>query len=232
MNIKDYVIDFIEGRVDPKEFIRKSFESDEIFDWIQSILPPDETCYKNTWQTDKWGDRHIKQEVVPYDIRLVVAQSMRYSGCVEDKVSIPMYSRQMMRTFHSCVSSLVIKSFPDEPIVCFTKYYDDYNFLLEACPSYIGGIEVEESELLDELMDSIPTNLSNAQRIKWFKQHVKDLFYIQGNKYPKWLNDPEWPMSGRNPMRFISQKHDKNYIYEYVFEDVDTGKIRVIKQFT
>ena len=81
-------------------------------------------------------------------------------------------------------------------------------------------------------MDAIPTDLSDAQRIKWFKQRVKDLFHIQGNKYPRWLNDPEWPMSGKKPMRFVSQKHDKNYIYEYVFEDVDTGKIRVIKQFT
>lgn len=232
MDTKKYVIDFIEGNVDPKEFIKNCYENNVIFDWIQSIVPENKTCYHNIWVTDKWGDRHIKQEIVPYDIRLIVAQSMRHSGCISDEPSFPMYSHRMIRVFHSVVSSCVKKLLPDDNIVVSMKLQNEFVFLLEACPHYIGGIEVDDSEILEDLMASIPENLSESGRKKWFKTRVRELFHIGGNKYPRWLQEAEWPMSNGKPMRFVSQSRDKNYIYKYVFEDVDTGEIKIVEQFT
>ena len=60
-----------------------------------------------------------------------------------------------------------------------------------------------------------------------------------GKKYPRWIQDPEWPVGEEGmPMKFVSQKRKKGNAYntmlytEYLFEDVKTGKQRTIEQFT
>ena len=68
---------------------------------------------------------------------------------------------------------------------------------------------------------------------------IKELFHIESNKYPRWIQSPEWPI-GENgvPMRFVSQKRKKGKEYEtilyteFLFEDVKTGEQRVVEQFT
>ena len=63
------------------------------------------------------------------------------------------------------------------------------------------------------------------------KRGIKELFHISGSKYPKWVQEPEWPMSNGIPMKFVSQQTDGEF-NSYVFEDVTTKDKRVIKQFS
>ena len=65
------------------------------------------------------------------------------------------------------------------------------------------------------------------------------MFHIDGKNYPRWINEPEWPVSSSGiPLRFVDQKKKKGIEYdtmlytEYYFEDVDTGEKRVVSQFT
>lgn len=67
----------------------------------------------------------------------------------------------------------------------------------------------------------------------------KKEFHIEGMKYPRWIQGGEWPVSkSGKPVRFIEQKRKKGKEYstmlytQFFFEDVETGEIRVIDQFT
>ena len=71
------------------------------------------------------------------------------------------------------------------------------------------------------------------------KEKIKEAFPCKTKKYPRWVQSEEWQISeGGKPMRFIEEKRKKgkeykNMLYkEYYFEDVDTGEIRIVEQFT
>lgn len=72
-----------------------------------------------------------------------------------------------------------------------------------------------------------------------YKEQLRNLFHIEPHKYPRWIQEAEWPMGEDGiPMKFISQKGKKGKFYdtmlytEFLFEDVKTGKQRIIEQFT
>ena len=109
--------------------------------------------------------------------------------------------------------------------------------MLDACPEYIGGPEVDH--LLDELLETLPEGLSKTKRVKLYREKLKELFPMRDKKYPRWVQEAEWPISeSGKPMRFVAQKKANGKAYaeimltHYIFEDVDTGEQRIINQFT
>lgn len=138
---------------------------------------------------------------------------------------------------HGYFSRVLTDAFPDDGIIVDQTLSDKFDFMLDACPQYIGGPEVDH--LLDELLEGIPEDLAKTKRIKLYKEKAKAMFYITGNKFPRWVQEAEWPLapSGK-PMRFVEQKCKKGNEYKmtmythFIFEDVDTGEIRVVDQFT
>ena len=112
-----------------------------------------------------------------------------------------------------------------------------FDFMLDACPEYIGGEEVDE--ILENLLESLPEELSKAKKVKLYKERVKAMFHIEKNKYPRWVQSAEWPLGQNNkPMKFVEQKRKKGKSYEMMmytefwFEDVETGEKRAVEQFT
>lgn len=50
------------------------------------------------------------------------------------------------------------------------------------------------------------------------------MFYVEGQKYPRWIQESEWPLSKTGkPTKFLRQK-SKGEISFYYFLDVDTGE--------
>ena len=114
---------------------------------------------------------------------------------------------------------------------------DEKRFWIDFVEGRISVPEVDH--LLDELLETLPEGLSKAKRAKLYKEKVKELFGIQDKKYPRWVQEAEWPIaSSGKPMRFVEQKRAKGKEYamtlltHYVFEDPDTGEQRVVDQFT
>ncbi len=109
-------------------------------------------------------------------------------------------------------------------------------FIANHCPEYIGGNEVEQSQILSNIYDSISEDISEEERISIFINRVTKTFNIEDDEYPKWTEAPEWPVCNGIPMKFISQKRDMgnsgDIRTEYVFEDIFTGEQRVVEQFT
>ena len=134
---------------------------------------------------------------------------------------------------------LMEQLFPEETFHRDNTLSEKHSFLLDACPEYIGGVEVEGAGIIEDILDSVPETLSESKRIKEVKSRIKKAFHVSGIIYPRWVQEAEWPVSpSGKPMRFVKQKRKKGKEYEgmlytlFYFEDVDTGEERIVEQFT
>ena len=212
-NVKNYVIDFIEGRVDADEFIKTCQTDPTIFDWIQSIVPKDEIYEQVIIVTEPKYEEICKE--VPYDIRLVFKEYV-----LEDRGSY--LSKKM--NFHAEISRLVTEAFPREDIEEDESLSELFDFLLDACPEYLLSVDIEGSGILEQLMEEFPETMPKTKRIKAFKEKLKTMFYIEGNKFPRWIQESEWPLSKTGkPTKFLRQK-SKGEVSYYYFLDMDTGE--------
>lgn len=220
MECKQYVLDFVEGRVKPEEFIETCEKSDEVFDWIQKVVPKQKMFYKKIIINGQ-----IERKEFPYDIRCV------WQDFLYEAKGHTMLGRLL--NLHSEMTKLYKESFPNERINPDKTIEEKFNFFLEACPEYIGSDAPEMEILLEGLYKELPENLSKTGKIKLFKQNLKSLFHVEGHKYPRWLQEPEWPLSATGkPMRFTGQKKINEDMNVYWFEDVDTKEKKKIIQFT
>ena len=93
---------------------------------------------------------------------------------------------------------------------------------------YLGGAEVEP--LIQEILSKKTEGISAAKFIQTAKQELRTQFHLQPRKYPRWIQEAEWPMGKNSPMAFCKQQRSGEMV-EFIFEDVDTGNQRIVKQF-
>ena len=72
-----------------------------------------------------------------------------------------------------------------------------------------------------------PEDLSTTKKVALIKSRIKELF---PGKRPYWIQSAEWPVYNGKPMLYIERKHDGD-LYQYIFEDFETGQRRVVEQF-
>ena len=111
----------------------------------------------------------------------------------------------------------------------YEKYDDDYKFLLKIQPDWI---DCNNNSILQKVIDSIPKELSQTQRIKIGKEKVRALFKYD-KTYPRWIQNPEWPIVNDKPLVFSRQEKAKDGDIRtyYYFYDEDTKEQMVIEQF-
>ncbi len=123
--------------------------------------------------------------------------------------------------------------FLDEYHVSYTpyeKYKEDASFLLEIQPSWV---DILDDKLLEDVMNSIPKNLSKTKRIEMGKARIKELFRYD-NTYPRWVQEAEWPIVNGKPLVFSHREHVKgdDYHFLYHFYDPDTKEETIVEQFS
>ena len=227
IEIKKYLIDFAEGRISVSDFIKYTKEHPEILDFLTNIADPK---FKTTIVHKRIGDNGYPQyipEELPFDAKLDLQEELKKSGGMLGK----------HLNIHGLFSKVLVTAFPNDKIVIDETLHNKHWFMLDACPEYIGGEEVDN--LLMDLLETLPDNLSKTKKVKLYKEKLRSLFHIESNKYPRWIQEAEWPMGEDGiPMKFISQKRKKGKSYdtllftEFLFEDVKTGKQRIVEQFT
>jgi hypothetical protein len=151
-------------------------------------------------------------------------------------------TRSKMWTYvniQSWLCNLMKEIYPDECIERDETLEEKASFMMDVCPEYIEGHEIDEAGIIEAIIEQIPESLPKAKRKKQIKELIKKEFHIEGTKYPRWVQGGEWPLSKNGkPMRFVEQKRKKGKEYaqmlytQFFFEDVETGEIRVIDQFT
>lgn len=112
----------------------------------------------------------------------------------------------------------------------YSKYEDDYVFLLKIQPSWL---DINDDGVFQQIMDAIPQDISKAQQIKIGKEKIKELFRYD-KTYPRWLQSPEWPIVNGKPLVFSHQKRVEGDDMRtlYYFYDPDTHEQTVVDQFT
>ena len=93
---------------------------------------------------------------------------------------------------------------------------------------YLGGPEVDS--LVDTLVQSKDDTISATKFIQEVKQQLRVLFHLVPRKYPRWIQEPDWPMGKHSPMKYVDQKKTGELV-EYFFQDVDTDEMKVVKQY-
>ncbi len=313
---KQTIIDFIEGRLQPEEFIDWLENDPQVLDWLQSMIVEDKTmqifadekldyfliklpaekyaeinseyqllCYAIEADSD---DQFIcakkvvnilselDQNIVKFDsiLKLVIQnikavldnpegykasyvkeQSTFIKELFEKTYSVvknvpydiktmllSMKTNTKLGTYvnlHSYLFNLMQEFFPNETINRDETLYQRLSFIMDVCPECILSDEVESSGIIDDIISQVPETLAKAKRKKVIKELIKKTFYIDGTKYPRWVQNSEWPMSASGkPMRFVEQRKKKSKAYDnilctlFTFEDVETGDKSVIEQFT
>lgn len=62
---------------------------------------------------------------------------------------------------------------------------EDLGFFLELdlIPRYIGGAEVYEHGIIDDMINAIPKQLSNAEQRAWCQARVNEIFHLHDGKH-------------------------------------------------
>lgn len=216
------VLDFVTGKVSCEEFKAAWYADPSIGLWLDQLVDlrsePDEEVRKLPY--------------VPY--RMAIHKN--FNGSVLKYIEYNENQRRTIRYnypkwaeigwYFPIISSVVVMAYPD---IVPTSYYDDeISFYMNAVGDYIGGPEVEN--LIGTILDQYPKSMGKTKRKKEAKAAIREGFHLEGNRYPRWIQEPEWPMGVNSPMAFVCQKRDGDLV-KFEFRDVDTGETRIVEQF-
>jgi len=110
------------------------------------------------------------------------------------------------------------------------KFRQRFDFLLDVQPGWL--IMQDESFLEQQVISKAPADLSEAKKIKWCKDRIKELFRYD-LRPPRWVQGAEWPIISGKPLVFKNQskeKKDDERVY-FCFYDPDTKQETIVTQF-
>ncbi len=215
MDYKQTVIEFVEGSLAYNEFHSLVLNDDAFAQWIDENVPADWRCYTRATQANNYT-----VEELPYSIRHSLQENAweETEGSVGYKVNL-----------YSSMKLFLQKQFPDLVIKPDTAIYELNDLVLGTCPAYIDGTEVWASGLIEKIAMECPDDWSKVKKAKHIKTRIIEEFHVQDKKYPKWIQNPEWPFANGRPMKFVKTTVKyKNEWYQHHFVDVDTGEERII----
>lgn len=198
------LIDYVEGRLDVSEFRKEFFNNPSVKQLLKSKIKIDGY---------KWCDFNIYD----YIIRQMKPSKNNWNN---------IYSRYVIW------SQLVefLKYFNVSFDFCYDKYRQDYLFLLDIQPSWLDI--TDDQGIFDKILAERPKELSKTKQIAWGKAELKKLFRYD-KTYPRWVQDPEWPIVNGKPLVFSHQSKEKkdDERVNFYFYDPDTKEQTVITQF-
>lgn len=214
------VLDYVSGKIGRDEFKRAWYSDPEIGKWLDSLIDLKNTP-KKEWDSAPYSYiRHAVHKNYDGSILKFIEASDSFDGVNSQK------PKWLDILWHfRAIASIVVIAFPD---IVPTSFYDEEAlFYQETVGEYIGGPEVEAD--IDNVLAAFPNTMARSKRIKAAKLALRNHFHISGNKYPRWCQEPEWPMGGSSPMIFVSQKRYGEKV-TFIFKDSDTGDIRQVEQ--
>lgn len=207
--------DFLLGKCDPSTFMQLYMNSDEMYEFIQNLIPKEAV---NNPEHEYWKKCILRGglECYNFDVRNLLYSHCGFGESEYDQIEI-----------FETIRKLYLWVNPKQK--CTNLYYDRIDFYLDLEADCFGGPEVSHivKAVANEFLDVRP----KAVRKKEAKEKMDSLFHIQGKNKPRWIHGPEWPMGTCSPMAFVSQKRIDNSCVSYEFADVNTGTTRIIRQY-
>lgn len=202
----EIVYDFLEGRVTYQTFIDKLYSDESIFNWLQSFVT-DEMLMDQSFRCQNSLERNNGS------VKDAIGQNLGMGTCT-------------MNAIYQFLYYFLAYALPDKKINRI-DYYSKLSLLyLDVVGECYGGPEVED--LINDIIINLPEELSKTKKIKLAKEKMRELF--PGKKRPFWIEGPEWPVNNGKPMIYISRKVDGD-LFQYIFEDPETGERRIVEQY-
>ena len=183
---------------------------------IRGLIPKDA---RNNCSHELWKNIPISpyRDVSNYDLFEFIVKRCEFNLSLGENLNI---FRALYKFYH-CY-------YPDFPFT--TKYSDYYDLYLHVAGDYFEGPEVNER--IEQIISEYYTIKPKTKQRKLARERIRQEFHIVGNKYPHWIQSPEWPMGEKSPMMYVSRSKGKEPDeVDYHFVDVDTGNVRIVKQF-
>lgn len=201
----DIVFDFLEGRVSYQEFIDQLYSDDTIFDWFQSMVTEDMLTDSSFWCKNSL-DRN----------------NGVFKPCIDSRLGWGVIT---MVDIYDFIYHFLLRTLPDRKIVPTDYYSKLADVHLAAVGECYGGPEVED--MINDIIMGLPEDLSKTKKVKLAKEKLRELF---PGKRPFWIEGPEWPVCNGKPMVYVSKKVTGD-LFQYKFEDPETGEQRIVEQF-
>ena len=208
-------IDYLEGRISPSDFEEMIDSDDNLYFWIQSVVPNGKTYGYHDASIGEYV-RHIRKV-------MKLHEELAWGG--------PKGSLSYHYYIHKHIAQLMQEAFPQLAIAIDNRPEMLDKLSMSACPSYIGGTEVAKSDILGQLLSDISTEWSIKRQIAVARERIKTAFHIEGNKYPRWIQEPEWPMNNGKPMKFVKTVRINPEYVQHQFLDTDSGLVRTVDDF-
>lgn len=221
MNNKEYVKHFIEGLVEPQVFFDDLMHNNELYQWVQTIVAPSRLFHRCHITENAIGQNSHQLETSPYDIRM-------YIGFIRELCN----GRRWCVYYYMLLELVDLWkiAFPQEELQVSDSIKERFYDELEMIPRYIGGREVYESDIIEEILDAVPYAISKEERKHQVFQLLKSRFHLEDGKYPEWQREAEWPLGlNGEPMKFLCQEIIGSAV-SYYFEDILTKSIRTVTQ--
>ena len=207
--------DFVEGRVTTQEFW-KEYQENQL---LQDILIKDKKRPKGVWDFDEKTGKEVFYKNKPFDSDNYFAPE-RLLNVVDISKLEHRYNliEVVWRYFFFRKEKLKLKN-PDA---------EKYLNLQKMLPAWL---DIREEDLLLDIYNSAPSNLTKADKLKYCKDKVKEIFRFD-NKPPRWVQSPEWPIVNGKPLVFRKQSKEtpEDERVFFYFYDPDTKKETIIEQ--
>lgn len=203
--------DFISLKISAREFVDKVFSDEELYRELNSYMPTMEVAQDEKWKGFGYA---LFFRVHQYDLKRIY------------KYACSMGSNSSGRyTMYDFTHKLLKANGIDLP---YNRYYLDRSILLmDVVPAYVGGPEAEE--YIDSFIDKLDSTLSEQRKKRTIKEMIKADFKCEGKAKPRWVQEPEWPVTEK-PLCFLSQKKEGDK-FTFTFKDETTGEIKLVLQY-
>ena len=214
------VLDYISGKIESGEFKEAWYSNPEIGKWLDSLIDL-KNPLPEAWDSAPYSYvRHAVHKHYGGSALKFIEASDSFDGVNARK---PKWL-EILWHFRA-IAAIIVIAYPD--IVPTSYYEEEAQYYQNAVGESIGGPEVEA--YIDNILAAFPNTMAKTKRIKAAKASLRNHFPAAGSKYPRWCQEPEWPMGLNSPMIFVSQKRCGEKV-TFTFRDADTGTVRQIEQ--
>ena len=217
---KQIVFDFVEGKISFDEFWSYWTKHPEIAEWLDEIAD--------------FKHRPIPEKMFSGFIGIQAICCKYDDGHIFNMLNhnpYPPEGAQMAKAFtqnhiYSIVGAALTAAYPNVKVT--KSYKQEIDFYFDAIPDAVMNVTLDD--YFEKILSEFPASMGKVKRKKAAREKIKQLFHIEGRKYPYWAQESEWPMGKNSPMKFIRQKQDGDQVL-YWFQDVDTGEEKIVEQF-
>ncbi len=214
MEISNIINQTLIGEIDPKEFALSIRCDDGLREELESMVP----------REAKEDKMHLIWSSIPY--QLYAARGFSIADVLLDFAGSEYIFGTRLNIYHSLRALYVLNE--GVPIAFTTKYAEAHEIYLEYFGEYFEGMEIMHTA--DAIVNDAMKLKDGIKRKLYIKSRIRREFHCNGFKRPKWIQCAEWPMGKNSPMKYISSRSIDEGI-DYMFRDVDTGKLRTVTQY-